>query len=206
MLLALMNNMLRADKQIRNGKWLRNENRGYEIHGKTIGIIGYGNTGSAFARRLCGFGAEILAYDKYKSGYSDQYVKEAHLSELFEKADIVSFHVPLTSETHFMADSDFFEKFQKSFWLINTSRGQVVKTNDLVNSLKSGRIRGAALDVLEYEKIHFENLYSDNLSESFRYLVESENVILTPHIAGRTYESEVKMAEYLVEKIVKILK
>jgi D-3-phosphoglycerate dehydrogenase len=204
MLLALMNNMLRADSEIRRGIWQRNENRGHEIHGKTIGIIGYGNMGSAFAQRLTGFDAQVIAYDKYKSGFSNEFVREVGKTELFEKTDILSVHVPQNQETMFMIDNEFVQKFSKPIYLINTARGKIVKTSDLVENLKSGKIIGAALDVLEYEKSHFENLYAENLPSDFQYLIESEKVILTPHIAGRTFESEKKLAFFLTEKILNL--
>jgi D-3-phosphoglycerate dehydrogenase len=201
MILSLINNMLIADNEIRNGVWQRNSNRGTEIHGKTVGIIGYGNMGSAFAQRLLGFEANVIAYDKYKKDFSDKYVKEVDLIELFKETDILSFHVPLTDETHFMLDDEFIKKFEKPIYIINTARGKVIKTSDLVKNLKSGKIRGAALDVLEYEKIHFENIFDKN--EDFEYLIKAKNVILTPHVAGRTFESEKKLAEFLADKIIK---
>ncbi|HNW97112.1 MAG TPA: NAD(P)-dependent oxidoreductase [Bacteroidales bacterium] len=206
MLLSLMNNMNRADKQVRSGKWNREENRGEEINGKTIGIIGYGNMGSAFARRLSGFGANVIAYDKYKNDFSDKFVKEVNLSEIFKKADIVSLHVPLTDETHYMVDEKFIKKFKNNFWLINTSRGPVVKTNDMVKYLKTGKINGAALDVIEYEETSFEILKKSKLPEAYKFLIKADNVILTPHIAGWTKESKIKLAEVLADKIIKGIK
>jgi D-3-phosphoglycerate dehydrogenase / 2-oxoglutarate reductase len=200
MLLSLMNNMNRADRQIREGKWLREPNRGTEIKGKTVGIIGYGNMGSAFARRLKGFDSTVISYDKYKTGYGDGNSCEATLEHLFDMADIVSLHVPLTDETRYMVDDAFIQKFRKHIWLINTSRGMVVKTTDLVKNLESGKILGAALDVLEYEDASFEALRM-NITDEFRYLLEADNVILTPHIAGWTEESSVKLARVLVDKI-----
>ena len=206
MLVALMNNFLRADKEVRRGQWNREENRGVELNGKTIGIIGYGNTGSAFARKLKGFEANVIAYDKYKFKYSDEFVKEVSLQEIFTSADILSLHVPLTEETRHMADKVFFNNFSKNIWLINTSRGPVVKTDDLVNALKSGKIKGAALDVIEYEETSFEKLSIKNIPEPWRYLVSSDKVILTPHIAGWTEESKIKLATLLEEKIIAYLK
>lgn len=201
MLLSLMNNMRRADMQVREGKWLREENRGEEIKGKTIGIIGYGNMGSAFAQRLRGFEANVLAYDKYKIKFSDQYVKEVTIEEIFEKTDILSLHVPHTEETHYMVDENFIKKFKNNFWLINTSRGPVVKTRDLVKYLKNKKIKGCALDVIEYEETSFEMLSNDNLPVPWKYLIASDKVILTPHIAGWTQESKIKLAKVLTEKI-----
>lgn len=201
MLLMLLNNLRRADMQVRQGIWLRTENRGIEIMGKTIGIIGYGNMGGAFAKRLSGFGATVLAYDKYKTNYSDQFVTESSLEELFAETDILSLHVPLTQETHHMVNQAFIKKFKKSFYLINTARGQVVHTAKLVKALKCGQILGAALDVLECENFSFGNLNKNNLPADFQYLKDMDNVVLSPHIAGWTYESEEKMAWILAEKI-----
>jgi len=202
MLLALMNNFLKADKQTRAGEWKREENRGVEIKGKTIGIIGYGNMGSAFARKLKGFDVNVIAYDKYKFNFSDEFVEEVSMEELFESADIISLHVPLTEETRNLVNKEFINKVRKKFWLINTSRGPVVKTDDLVDALKSEKIKGAALDVIEYEETSFENLNTKKLPASWEYLVCSDKVILTPHIAGWTKESNIKLAEVLAEKIV----
>ncbi len=204
MLLVLMHNMRIADAQIRAGKWERNQNRGYEIDGKTIGIIGYGNMGTAFAQRLCGFGARVLAYDKYKTNYGDAYAQDASLDEIFEHADVLSVHVPLTLETEYMIDSQFLNKFKKNIYLLNAARGKVVKTDDLVAALESGKVLGAGLDVLEYEESHFDKLSFDELPPAFQYLQKSDNVILTPHIAGRTHESEQKLARVLAEKIVSL--
>lgn len=204
MLLTLFNNIIKADLEVRKGIWLREENRGLEIKGKTVGIIGYGNMGSAFAQRLKGFEANVIAYDKYKYGYSNEYIKEETLENLFEQADILSMHVPLTEETHFMVNDSFISKFKKNIYIINTARGKVLKTEDLVKNMQSGKVLGAALDVLEYEKVSFENLLSDgNLPEPFQYLINSKNVVLTPHIAGWTHESNIKLSEYLAKKIIK---
>ncbi|MFH0865243.1 MAG: NAD(P)-dependent oxidoreductase [Bacteroidota bacterium] len=202
MLLALMNNMLRADRQVREGKWMRDENRGEEIKGKTIGIIGYGNMGGAFAQRLKGFETNIIAYDKYKNNYSDEYVTEVSLEEIFERTDILSLHVPLAEETHYMVNENFIQKFKNNFWLINTSRGPVVKTDDLVKYLKNEKIKGCVLDVIEYEETSFEMLNSKTLPEPWKYLTTSYRVILTPHIAGWTKESKIKLAKILAEKII----
>lgn len=202
MLLSLMNNLNRADRQVREGKWNREENRGTEIKGRTIGIIGYGNMGSAFAQRLRGFEATVISYDKYKKNYSDGNTIETTLEGIFESADILSLHVPLTEETRFMCDRAFFERFKKNIWFINTSRGPVVHTSDLVDQIKSGKIIGAALDVLEYEDSSFENLYG-RFPDAFRFLLESDKVILTPHIAGWTVESDIKLAKVLTDKILK---
>lgn len=202
MLLSLMNHLNRADKEVRKGIWKREENRGTEIKGKTVGIIGYGNMGSAFAQRLKGFEARVISYDKYKKNYSDGNTTETTLEEIFVSSDIVSLHVPLTEETRFLCDKAFFERFSKKIWFINTSRGQVVNTGDLAGQLRSGKIIGAALDVLEYEDATFEQL-SGKLPDDFRFLVESDKVLLTPHIAGWTTESNIKLASVLVDKILK---
>lgn len=203
MLLCLLNNILKADTEVRNGQWIREGNRGTEIKGKTVGIIGYGNMGSAFAQRLKGFGAQVIAYDKYKVNYSDEYVTEKTLDDLFNKTDILSLHVPLTEETHLMVDDQFIHQFKNNIYLINTARGKVLKTEDLVKNLKSGKILGAALDVLEYEKTSFESLHSkEELPDAFSYLIKSNRVVLTPHIAGWTHESNVKLSEFLADKII----
>ncbi|PLX04705.1 MAG: hydroxyacid dehydrogenase [Marinilabiliales bacterium] len=202
MLLALFNNLLKADAEVRKGVWKREENRGIELGGKTIGIIGYGNTGGAFARKLSGFNVNVLAYDKYKSGFSDKYVKEAELKEIINEADIISFHVPLTDETLFMANESFFNSFRKEVYVINTSRGKVLNTNDLLKSLESEKVKGACLDVLEYEGLSFENLNSKDLPDGFVKLVNRRDVILSPHIAGWTHESNIKLSEVLARKII----
>ncbi len=201
MLLMLFNNLKKGDAEVRHGLWLREENRGIEIEGKTIGIIGYGNTGGAFAKKLCGFGARVLAYDKYKTGFSDNFATEVSLEEIITETDILSLHVPLTDETRYMVNDDFLSKFRKRIWLINTSRGKVVKTEDLVAALKSGKVSGACLDVLEFEGLSFESLKADKLPKTFSELVKMQNVILSPHVAGWTYESNLKLAATIVEKV-----
>jgi D-3-phosphoglycerate dehydrogenase len=200
MLLSLMNHFLRADHQVRSGKWIREGNRGTEIKGKTVGIIGYGNMGSAFAQRLKGFEAKVISFDKYKIGYADGNSIETSLEEIFSESDIVSLHIPLTEETKFMVNDDFIQQFRKNIWLINTSRGPIVKTIDLEKNILSGKIAGAALDVLEYEDTSFENI-SGKLPAELDFLLKSDKVIFTPHIAGWTYESNIKLARVLVEKI-----
>ncbi len=201
MILSLFNNLITVDAEVRNGIWIREGNRGYELGGKTIGIIGYGNTGNAFARKLSGFDVEVIAYDKYKSDFSDEFVTEASMAELYEKCDIVSLHVPLTDETEYLVNSDFIDSFQKNIYVINTSRGKVLKTNDLVNSLKSGKVLGVCLDVLEYEGLSFENM---KLPEDIKDMLNMKNVVLTPHIAGWTHESNYKMAVTIAEKVRKL--
>lgn len=199
MLLALMNNLLRSDHQVRQGIWSREENRGEEIMGKTIGIIGYGNMGSAFAKCLAGFGARVIAYDKYKTGYADGFTEECDMETIFRETDILSLHVPLTSETDYLVDSAYLDRFAKPIRLINTARGRVVKTSDLVQKMKENKVIGAALDVIEYEKKTLENL--EATPDDFQYLAQSDKVILTPHIAGWTQESAMKLSKVLVEKV-----
>lgn len=205
MLLALFNNMVRANNEIRTGLWKREANRGLEIKGKTIGIIGFGNMGSSFAKRLRGFECNIISYDKYKKNYSPEYVEEVELDELFERADVVSFHVPLTAETHYMADADFFNSFSKPIYLINTARGAVVKTVDLVSGMQSGKVLGVALDVIEYENMSKDGLDLETLSADFKYLLQADNAVLTPHIGGWTVESKYKLADVLADKIIDVL-
>lgn len=201
MLLALMNHLLKVDHEVRNGIWIREGNRGTEIQGKTIAIIGYGNMGSSFAEKLSGFRANVIAYDKYKTGFSELFVKESNMNEVFETADILSLHVPLTAETNKMVNSEYLSRFRKPIYLINTARGQCVDTESLLNAIDSGKVFGAALDVLEFEKFSFENLNSSDLPDSFRQLINSRKVILSPHIAGWTHESNYKMADIIVHKI-----
>ncbi len=203
MLLALFNKLCLANYEVRQGKWHREANRGLEIKGKTIGIIGFGNMGSAFAQRLKGFEANVIAYDKYKSGFGNEFVQEVSLNEIFNESDVLSLHVPLTDETLFMVDDKFINKFKKPFYLINTARGKVVKTSDLVKALKNGKISGAALDVLEYEQSSFENIKQLKSNPDFEFLCNSEQVLLSPHIAGWTVESNIKLATFLTDKIIK---
>ena len=204
MLLALFNNVLRADKEVREGKWLREENRGVELMGKTVGIIGYGNMGSAFAERLKGFGVKLLVYDKYKTNFGNECIQESSLERIFDEADIVSLHVPLTAETERMVNDTFINSFRNNIYIINTARGKCLNTDDLVLNLKSGKVLGACLDVLEYEMTSFETLDVTMLPEAFQYLTKSDKVILSPHIAGWTIESHRKIALVLVEKILQL--
>ncbi|GAB4131242.1 MAG: 2-hydroxyacid dehydrogenase [Bacteroidia bacterium] len=205
MLLALMNHLLRADREVRSGIWKREENRGYELQGKTVGVIGYGNMGSAFVQRLKGFGVKVLVYDKYKQGFGRDFVTEATLQEIFDQADVLSLHIPLTDETRYLVNDAFLSSFRKNIWLINTARGKVLHTADLVKHLKSGKVIGACLDVLEYESVSFEQLDAGSLPEPFQYLIHSDNVILSPHIAGWTFESHEKIGKYLAEKVIRVL-
>ena len=201
MLLSLFNNLNKANTEVKNGQWNREANRGYELDGKTVGIIGYGNMGKAFAKKLRGFEVEVLCYD-IQDNVADANAKQVSLQELQEKADVLSLHIPWTPETDKMVNATFINAFQKPFWLLNTARGKSVVTSDLVEALKSGKILGAGLDVLEYEKLSFENLFDEeSKNESFEYLRQAENVLLTPHIAGWTFESHEKLAQTIVDKI-----
>ncbi|MBN2637926.1 MAG: hypothetical protein JXR65_02415 [Bacteroidales bacterium] len=201
MLLMLFNNLRRADEEVRKGIWKREENRGLELEGKTIGIIGYGNTGGAFARKLFGFNVNVLAYDKYKKGFSDEFVTESTMDELFEQCDVVSLHLPLTEETRFLVTDEFINKFKKPVFVVNTARGKIVNTVDLVKNLKTGKVRGACLDVLEFEGLSFEHLDAKQLPQAFADLIDMDQVVLSPHIAGWTHESNWKLANTLVEKV-----
>jgi D-3-phosphoglycerate dehydrogenase / 2-oxoglutarate reductase len=206
MLLSLLNHLCRVNLEVRNGIWIREGNRGSEINGKTIAIIGYGNMGSAFAEKLSGFGARVIAYDKYKSDFSGKFAKEIQMDTVFREADIVSLHVPLTDETRDLVDETYLEKFSKPVYVINTARGQCIDTAALMDAIDNGKVLGAALDVLEFEKLSFENLDADSLPEAFKRLINSEKVILSPHIAGWTHESNYKMARVLVKKIELLMK
>ncbi|WP_299064449.1 2-hydroxyacid dehydrogenase [uncultured Polaribacter sp.] len=201
MLLSLFNKLNKADKEVRNGKWLREENRGIELDGRIVGLIGYGNMGKSFAKKLRGFDVEVLCYD-LNPNVGDKNCKQVSLEELQEKADVLSLHTPQTPLTKNMINADFINNFKKNFWLINTARGTSVVTKDLVEALKSGKILGAGLDVLEYEKSSFENLFSDNkMPAAFEYLINSDAVILSPHVAGWTIESKERLAQTIVNKI-----
>jgi D-3-phosphoglycerate dehydrogenase len=201
MILSLFNNICRANYQVKNGIWEREPNRGIEIMGKTVGIIGYGNMGGAFARRLSGFGVKVISYDKYKKNYADKFTEEVDLQTIFNETDILSMHVPLTDETHYYINDDFIKKFSKNFYLLNTARGKVVNTHDLVKNLKTGKILGAALDVLEYEKVSFEQIALSG-NEDIEFLKNANNVLLTPHIAGLTHDSNLKLAKVIAKKII----
>jgi len=202
MLLALLNNLLKADREVKNGQWLREANRGHELNGKTVGIIGYGNMGKAFSKKLRGFECKVICYD-IKEDVGDQNAEQVSLEKLKEEADVLSLHTPWTPQTNKMVDSGFINSFTKPFWLINTARGKSVVTEDLVAALKSKKILGAALDVLEFEKSSFETLFdSDNLPVALKELFEMDNVILSPHIAGWTMESKIGLAQTIAEKII----
>ena len=204
MLLALFNKLKNADLEIRAGKWLREKNRGIELEGKTIGIIGYGNMGKSFAKKLKGFDVEVICYD-IKDNVGDENCKQVSLEELQLKTDVLSIHTPFNTLSHKMVNSHFINAFKKPFFLINTARGSAVVTDNLVEALICKKILGACLDVLEYEKLSFENLFEeDNLPEAFNYLINANNVLLTPHIAGWTVESKVKLAQTIVDKIISV--
>ena len=201
MLLSLFNKLNKGDKEVREGKWLREDNRGLELDGKTVGLIGYGNMGEAFAKKLRGFDVKVLCYD-LKPNVADANATQVTLSQLQDQADVLSLHTPETPSTINMVNAKFINGFKKPFWLINTARGKSVVTSDLVNALKTGQILGAGLDVLEYEKSSFENLFTDNkMPEAFKYLINADNVILSPHVAGWTIESKEKLAQTIVDKI-----
>ena len=201
MLLSLFNKLNKANSEIKKGQWLREENRGVELDGKTIGLIGYGNMGKSFAKKLRGFDVEVLCYD-LKAAVSDDCCKQVSLRELQQNVDVLSLHTPQTELTKNMVNTSFIESFKKNFWLLNTARGTSVVTKDLVIALKSGKILGAGLDVLEYEKTSFENLFTtDKIPTAFQYLINSNKVLLSPHVAGWTFESEEKLAQTIVDKI-----
>ncbi|PVX52652.1 D-3-phosphoglycerate dehydrogenase [Balneicella halophila] len=202
MLLMLMNNLRRADNEVRQGIWKREANRGFEIKGKTLGIIGYGNMGNAFAQRLHGFEAKVIAYDKYKLNYGNVFAQEVTLETIFNEADILSLHTPLTDETKYMVNEEFLSKFKNPIILINTSRGKVVKTDALAYAMKAGKVTGACLDVLEYEAYNYTTNFGAGMPESLNYLIHSDRVVLSPHIAGWTFESKRKLSYYTVKKII----
>ncbi|MCW3461904.1 NAD(P)-dependent oxidoreductase [Chitinophaga nivalis] len=198
MLLCLLNNVLKSNLELRAGVWERDGNRGYELNGKTVGIIGYGNTGSTFARKLQGFDVNILAYDKYKEGFGTAAVKEATLEQVFRESDVVSIHLPLTEETRHMADMAFFKSFARPVWFMNTARGKLVNNSDLIAALENGVVAGACLDVLENEKM---STYSATEQEQLAYFLQASNVVVTPHIAGYSHEASIKMARIVLEKL-----
>jgi len=202
MLLCLFNNIIKADRQVRGGIWDREGNRGVELMNKTVGIIGYGNNGSATAKRLSGFGCKVIAYDKYRKNYGDNFAKEASLTEIMNEADILSLHVPLTEETRYLIDDNLIAGFSKPFYLMNMSRGEIVSLSAVVRGLKGGKILGVCLDVMENEKIGNLN---PSQQENFDFLAASDSVVFTPHIAGWTHESYRRINEVLVSQIKKWL-
>jgi D-3-phosphoglycerate dehydrogenase len=203
MLLSLFNKLNNADKEVKSGQWNRESNRGTELDGKTVGIIGYGNMGKSFAKKIRGFDVEVLCYDILPN-VGDSNAKQVSLQEIQQKADVLSLHIPWTPETDKMVNTTFINQFSKPFWFINTARGKSVITTDLVSALQSGKILGAGLDVLEYEKLSFETLFEASKPEAFEYLLNANNVLLSPHIAGWTIESKVKLAQVIVDKILRV--
>jgi len=202
LLLMLFNRLHIADKEVRDGIWDREGNRGLEIEGKTFGLIGYGNNGSQFAQILSGFKCKILAYDKYKSGFGTQQVKESSLEEIYAQADILSFHIPQTLETLFWLDTERIEKFEKPFYVINLSRGKIIETKALLGALETDKVRGACLDVLEFEKSSFEQMFEvEQLPVDLKSLINNKKVVLSPHVGGWTKESYIKLSEVLRDKI-----
>jgi len=205
MLLSLFNKLNKADKEVRNGIWDREGNRGVELEGKTVGIIGYGNMGKAFAKKLKGFDVQVLCYD-LKGGVEDENARQVGILELYQKTEVLSLHVPQTKATIGMINAEFIEKFHHPFWILNTARGKCIQTADLIVALQSGKILGAGLDVLEYEKASFEDMFkasdpTDTMPRAFKELLGMDNVILSPHVAGWTVESKEKLAQTVVDKI-----
>ncbi|MEZ4887793.1 MAG: NAD(P)-dependent oxidoreductase [Chitinophagales bacterium] len=201
MLLSMLNNLNRSNREVKQGLWRREANRGTELMGKTVGIVGYGYMGNAFAKRLQGFGVEVIAYDKFKTDYGNEYARAVSLEELRQRADVVSFHIYWIPENDKMVNDAYLSAFKKPIYLINTARGKILETADLVKHLKSGHVLGAALDVLEYEGHSFHEFDVATLPEAFQYLVEADNVILSPHIAGWTHESELKHVQTLAKRV-----
>ncbi len=199
MLLNITNKLNFTFNQVKNGIWLREENRGIELEGKTIGIIGYGHTGKAFAKKLKGFDVKVIFHDILPN-LTDEHAQQVSLDDLKKQADVISLHVPQTTETIYMINDDFIKGCSKSFILINTARGKCIKTKDLINHIENGKLLGVALDVLEYEKTSFENM---DINETFSKLIEFPNVIITPHIAGWSHESKIKLAQIILDKIKK---
>jgi D-3-phosphoglycerate dehydrogenase / 2-oxoglutarate reductase len=198
LLLALLRKIPQGDRQIRANQWLREANRGTEIRGKTIAIIGFGNIGNTLARLLSGFDCRVLVYDKYEKGFSNDYLTEASMEEVFAEADIVTYHIPLTEETRNLVNTEYLSHFHKNIILLNTARGEIINLEDLQTALESGKVLGAGLDVLENEKI---DALTPIQQKTFDYLIQSDKVVLSPHVAGWTHESYVRINEVLIEKL-----
>lgn len=204
MLLCMMNKIHTANRDVKNGIWDREGNRGVELDGKTVGIIGYGNNGKAFAQKLRGFEVTVLAYDKYKTGFGDDFVIEATLEAVLRKADVISFHIPQNEETIHFADQEFFDALGKPIYLLNLSRGKIVETNSLINSIRKGTTLSAGLDVNEFEQTSFENFFEGERNDALNFLLESDKILLTPHVGGWTTESNYKLSSVLADKILKV--
>lgn len=206
MLLALFNKINSADEEVRSGLWNREGNRGVELEGKTVGIIGYGNMGNSFAEKLRGFECKVLVYDKYKSDFGNDFITECNMNQIFDEADVISLHIPLTKETAYLIDEAFIHKFKKPIYVINTARGKCLRTDSVVAAMKEEKILGVCLDVYEYEEVSFEKFSLDQLNEnpSWQYLIQSDRTVLTPHVAGWTKESYKKIAEVLADKIIRV--
>ena len=201
MLLSLMNKLNKANSEVKNGRWDREGNRGEELDGKVVGLIGYGNTGKSFASKLRGFDVEVICYD-IVGGVGDDNARQVGMMEIFQRTDVLSLHVPQTSETLGLVNQEYIRSFDKDIWILNTARGKCIRTDDLVSALKEGKVKGAALDVLEYEKSSFEDLFQgEQMPAAFEYLIQAENVILSPHVAGWSKESKIKLAQTIVDKI-----
>lgn len=201
MLLALLNKFIPGDKQVRQGIWDREGNRGEELDGKTVGIIGYGNNGRAFAKKLRGFECKVIVYDKYLEQISDDFVSQVSLEQLYQQADVISFHIPQNEETRYWVNDAFFAALGKPIYLLNLSRGKIVDTQALLNAISKGQVKGAGLDVLEFEKASFENFSDSEGLSVFQELIASDKVILTPHVGGWTTESYFKLSDVLADKI-----
>ncbi|MEY3968225.1 MAG: hypothetical protein RL137_1130 [Bacteroidota bacterium] len=201
MLLGLMNKLFKANKAVKSGIWNREDHRGEELDGKTVGIIGYGNNGAAFAKKLRGFDVKVMAFDKYKTGFGDHFVQECTLEAIQEQADVLSFHVPQNKETLYYFDSAFLKSMKKPFYLLNLSRGKIVDTKALVEGLSLGLVKGAGLDVLEFERKSFESFFDQEIPEELQALFAAENVCLSPHVGGWTTESYIKLSSVLADKI-----
>jgi len=206
LLLCLLNHLSRADREIRTGQWNRESNRAVELKGKTVGIIGYGNMGKSLAKKLSGFEAQVIAYDKYKTDYGDVYARAVNLPTLFEESDIISLHIFYEPNNYYFVNDAFIRAFKKDIYIINTARGLILNTADLVTHLKNGKVKGAALDVIEYEEQSFELLKTHQPPAPFQYLLESNQVVLSPHIAGWSFESKEGHGKVLAQKIIALLK